>query len=132
MNARLYQCALVLQLCLQNECPKDSTNLSRYGISIVQIDGFWYVQVGNENYDYAVATNEGPIERSPSAKEAGNIGWVNRGIEAALPSIKQIMSEAISQADLEEYKNDIQRQIQEQYDAIQKRKEELELPKIRG
>lgn len=99
MNDKLYQCALLVQEALVANAPKDTWNLALNSIRIVQEDGTWYVLIGGEIAPYAEHTNE-PWQQGKNPNE----GWIEATLEEIRPIIKQVMSGAISQNDLEEYK----------------------------
>ena len=99
MNGKLYQCALLVQEALVANAPKDTWNLALNSIRLVQEDGEWYVLIGGEIAPYAEYTNE-PWQHGKNPNE----GWIEATLESVLPTIKQIMSGAISQVDLDEYK----------------------------
>jgi hypothetical protein len=126
MQNRLYQCVEVLRLCLEIEAPKDTTNLARNGIRPAQIDGEFVVLIGGEIAPYAEITNESWDGYNPPLKghKNPNEGWIDRGIKRAKPIIKQIMSGAISEAELEEYKRTkLQSNLAKQYKELEEEKQ---------
>lgn len=84
---------------LKAEAPYDTGNLAIDGIRVVEGEpGYFYVAVGGEIAPYAKYTQEQWANgRNPNA------GWINRGIEKALPLIKQIMEGAITEDEVNEY-----------------------------
>jgi len=92
---------VVLHTALVANAPKDTWNLALNSIRIVQEAGSWYIVIGGEIAPYAVYTNE-PWLRGKNPNE----GWIERTIENCMPMIRQIMSEAISKAEINEWLRD--------------------------
>jgi hypothetical protein len=99
MKNRQYQAALLLHTALVANAPKDTWNLALNSIRIAQDKGQWHVLIGGEIAPYAEFTNE-PWQRGKNPNE----GWIERTIDECLPMIKQIMSGAITQEEIDEYK----------------------------
>ena len=106
-------------------CPKDTFNLTIAGIVVVDDE---YVGIGNENAEYAIYTNESWKDKRWKGKTNPNEGWVQRGIESALPYIKQIMSGELTKDDIEQSINNLEEDLQKQMNdaAAQYEKELLE------
>lgn len=109
LKDRLYTAAVTLQNILVKNAPKDTWNLARNGIWVLQENGTYWVCVGGENARYAVYTNEPWTEgRNP------NEGWIPRSIEEALPTITAIMQGDISEEELKETNEQLEKEIARQ------------------
>ena len=84
----------VLVMALKSVCPYRTGNLERNGIRVKIDNGTMCVVVGHETSkllgEYAVYTNEPWISPKWNGKQNPNQGWIERGIEKALPLIKQV------------------------------------------
>lgn len=97
MKSRQYQAILYIHAALVANAPKDTWNLALHGIKIIQDAGKFYVAVGGENAPYAEQTNEAwKVGKNP------NEGWIDRTLEEVLPYVKQIMSGALTEKEVEE------------------------------
>lgn len=91
---------------LKAEAPYDTGNLALDGIRVIEGEpGYFYVAVGGEIAPYAKYTQESwdNFDAPLKGKKNPNEGWINRGIEKALPLIKQIMEGAITEDEANEY-----------------------------
>lgn len=95
MKSRQYQAAQYLHAALVAQCPKDTWNLALNGIRIVQDAGKFYIVIGGESAPYAHFTNE-KWDKGKNPNE----GWIERTIEMCLPYIKEIMSGAITENEI--------------------------------
>lgn len=98
LSERSYTAAVLLTNVLVKNCPKDTWNLARNGIWIVQEDGQYYVCIGGERARYAVYTEE-PWEKGKNPNE----GWIERSIEEALPFMRNIMTGSITESEVNDY-----------------------------
>lgn len=98
MTDRCYRAAEVLKSALVANAPKDTWNLALNSIRVVQANGSWYVLIGGEIAPYAEYTNE-TWKKGFNPNE----GWIERSIEEVLPVIRQIMSGALSEAEIDEW-----------------------------
>jgi len=98
LSERSYTAAVLLTNVLVKNCPKDTWNLARNGIWIVQEAGQFYVCIGGERARYAVYTEE-PWSEGKNPNE----GWIERSIEEALPFIRNIMSDKITESEVNDY-----------------------------
>jgi hypothetical protein len=98
MTDRCYRAAEVLKSALVANAPKDTWNLALNSIRVVQENGSWYVLIGGEIAPYAEYTNEA-WKKGTNPNE----GWIERSIEEVLPVITQIMSGALSEAEIDEW-----------------------------
>ncbi len=105
MTDRCYRAAEVLKSALVANAPKDTWNLALSSIRVVQENGSWYVLIGGELAPYAEYTNENWDQFQPplKGKKNPNEGWIERSIEEVLPVIQQIMSGALSEAEIDEW-----------------------------
>lgn len=88
-----------LCIILKAEAPYDTGNLALNSIRVVEVEpGEFHVAIGGEIAAYAKYTQEAWTRgKNP------NEGWINRGIEKALPLLKKIMSGAITEEQVNKY-----------------------------
>lgn len=111
MTDRCYRAAEVLKSALVANAPKDTWNLALNSIRIIQENGAWYVLIGGEIAPYAEYTNEAWKQGTNP-----NEGWIERSIEEVLPVITQIMSGALSEAEIDEWeRNNYKDKITQDY-----------------
>lgn len=84
---------------LKSNAPYDTGNLALNAIRVLETEpGVFCVAIGGELAPYAKYTQEA-WQRGTNPNE----GWINRGIEEAMPLIRDIMSGAISEDDANDY-----------------------------
>lgn len=88
-----------LCIILKAEAPYDTGHLAINSIRVIETEpGEYHVAIGGEIAPYAKYTQEAWTRgKNP------NEGWINRGIEKALPLIKRIMSGAITEEQVNKY-----------------------------
>lgn len=116
LDERCRKAAEVLANVLVKNAPKDTWNLARNGIRIIQDNGFWYVVIGGEIAPYAVYTNE-PWNDGTNPNE----GWIERSIEEAEPMIRQVMCGTVDQNDIDQYINNCETDVRAQHMEFVKR-----------
>lgn len=113
MNNRDIMAYNVLLMALKSVCPYRTGNLERNGIRVKIDNGTMCVVVGHETSkllgEYAVYTNEPWISPKWGGKQNPNQGWIERGIEKALPLIKQVY-QGMTADDFNNVMDDLQRQ----------------------
>lgn len=109
LKDRCYSAALALTNVLVKNAPKDTWNLARNGIWIVQESGNYYICIGGERARYAVYTNE-PWTKGTNPNE----GWIERSIEEALPFIRAIMNGKVTNSDVDDYVKQNEEAIRQQ------------------
>lgn len=113
MNNRDIMAYNVLVMALKSVCPYRTGNLERNGIRVKIDNGTMCVVVGHETSkllgEYAVYTNEPWISPKWGGKQNPNQGWIERGIEKALPLIKQVY-QGMTADDFNNVMDDLQRQ----------------------
>ena len=124
MNNRDIMAYNVLVMALKSVCPYRTGNLERNGIRVKIDNGTMCVAVGHETSkllgEYAVYTNEPWISPKWGGKQNPNQGWIERGIEKALPLIKQVY-QGMTADDLNNVMDDLQRQTATRQAQIRKR-----------
>lgn len=102
---KLYFAAICLQQRLQLYAPIDTGNLMFNGILPVQKvnPNRFDVIIGGGVVDYAVATNE----------KGKHAGWVTRGIESALPTMRLIIGTVWSEQEVEPIIGQQSQQVQQ-------------------
>ena len=114
----------VLVMALKSVCPYRMGNLERNGIRVKIDNGTMCVVVGHETSkllgEYAVYTNEPWISPKWGGKQNPNQGWIERGIEKALPLIKQVY-QGMTADDFNNVMDDLQRQTATRQAQIRKR-----------
>ena len=113
MNNRDIMAYNVLVMALKSVCPYRTGNLERNGIRVNIDNGSMCVEIGHETSkllgEYAVYTNEPWISPKWGGKQNPNQGWIERGIEKALPLIRQVYS-GMTIDDFNDLMDDLQRQ----------------------
>ena len=113
MNNRDIMAYNVLVMALKSVCPYRTGNLERNGIRVQIDNGTMCVVVGHETSkllgEYAVYTNEPWISPKWGGKQNPNQGWIERGIEKALPLIRQVYS-GMTIDDFNDLMDDLQKQ----------------------
>ena len=113
MNNRDIMAYNVLVMALKSVCPYRTGNLERNGIRVKIDIGTMCVVVGHETSkllgEYAVYTNEPWISPKWGGKQNPNQGWIERGIEKALPLIRQVYS-GMTIDDFNDLMDDLQKQ----------------------
>ena len=103
----------VLVMALKSVCPYRTGNLERNGIRVKIDNGTMCVVVGHETSkllgEYAVYTNEPWTSPKWGGKQNPNQGWIERGIEKALPLIRQVYS-GMTIDDFNDLMDDLQKQ----------------------
>jgi hypothetical protein len=98
--------------------PKASTDLSQNIRVLDNKKGSHVIGIGGEPTPYAVYTNEKWVSEKWNGKQNPNEGWIQAGIQTAMPMIQEIMSGAISEEDLK-LTLDTQKDVwQQQHDDI--------------
>ena len=124
MNNRDIMAYNVLVMALKSVCPYSTGNLERNGIRVKIDHGTMCVVVGHETSkllgEYAVYTNEPWISPKWGGKQNPNQGWIERGIEKALPLIKQVY-QGMTADDFNNVMDDLQRQTATRQAQIRKR-----------
>ena len=124
MNNRDIMAYNVLVMALKSVCPYRTGNLERNGIRVKIDNGTMCVVVGHETSkllgEYAVYTNEPWISPKWGGKQNPNQGWIERGIEKALPLIKQVY-QGMTADDFNNVMDDLQRQTATMQAQIRKR-----------
>ena len=124
MNNRDIRADDVLVMALKSVCPYRTGDLERNGIRVKIDNGTMCVVVGHETSkllgEYAVYTNEPWISPKWGGKQNPNQGWIERGIEKALPLIKQVY-QGMTADDFNNVMDDLQRQIATRQAQIRKR-----------
>ena len=114
----------VLLMALKSVCQYRTGNLERNGIRVKIDNGTMCVVVGHETSkllgEYAVYTNEPWISPKWNGKQNPNQGWIERGIEKALPLIKQVY-QGMTADDFNNVMDDLQRQTATRQAQIRKR-----------
>ena len=113
MNNRDIMAYNVLVMALKSVCPYRTGNLERNGIRIKISNGSMCVEIGHDTSkvlgEYAVYTNEPWISPKWGGKQNPNQGWIERGIEKALPLIRQVYS-GMTIDDFNDLMDDLQKQ----------------------
>ena len=113
MNNRDIMAYNVLVMALKSVCPYRTGNLERNGIRVKIDNGTMCVEIGHETSkllgEYAVYTNEPWISPKWGGKQNPNQGWIERGIEKALPLIRQVYS-GMTIDDFNDLMDDLQKQ----------------------
>ena len=103
----------VLVMALKSVCPYRTGNLERNGIRGKIDNGTMCVEIGHDTSkvlgEYAVYTNEPWISPKWGGKQNPNQGWIERGIEKALPLIRQVYS-GMTIDDFNDLMDDLQKQ----------------------
>ena len=124
MNNRDIMAYNVLVMALKSVCPYRTGNLERNGIRVKIDNGTMCVEIGHETSkllgEYAVYTNEPWISPKWGGKQNPNQGWIERGIEKALPLIKQVY-QGMTADDFNNVMDDLQRQTATRQAQIRKR-----------
>ena len=124
MNNRDIMAYNVLVMALKSVCPYRTGNLERHRIRVKIDNGTMCVVVGHETSkllgEYAVYTNEPWISPKWGGKQNPNQGWIERGIEKALPLIKQVY-QGMTADDFNNVMDDLQRQTATRQAQIRKR-----------
>ena len=124
MNNRDIMAYNVLVMALKSVCPYRTGNLERNGIRVKIDNGSMCVEIGHETSkllgEYAVYTNEPWISPKWGGKQNPNQGWIERGIEKALPLIKQVY-QGMTADDFNNVMDDLQRQTATRQAQIRKR-----------
>lgn len=124
MNNRDIMAYNVLVMALKSVCPYRTGTLERNGIRVKIDNGTMCVVVGHETSkllgEYAVYTNEPWISPKWGGKQNPNQGWIERGIEKALPLIKQVY-QGMTADDFNNVMDDLQRQTATRQAQIRKR-----------
>lgn len=113
MNNRDIMAYNVLLMALKSVCPYRTGNLERNGIRVKIENGSMCVEIGHDTSkvlgEYAVYTNEPWISPKWGGKQNPNQGWIERGIEKALPLIRQVYS-GMTIDDFNDLMDDLQKQ----------------------
>ena len=113
MNNRDIMAYNVLVMALKSVCPYRTGNLERNGIRVKIDNGTMCVEIGHDTSkllgEYAVYTNEPWISPKWGGKQNPNQGWIERGIEKALPLIRQVYS-GMTIDDFNDLMDDLQKQ----------------------
>ena len=113
MNNRDIMAYNVLLMALKSVCPYRTGNLERNGIRVKIDNGTMCVEIGHDTSkvlgEYAVYTNEPWISPKWGGKQNPNQGWIERGIEKALPLIRQVYS-GMTIDDFNDLMDDLQKQ----------------------
>ena len=113
MNNRDIMAYNVLVMALKSVCPYRTGNLERNGIRVKIENGSMCVEIGHDTSkvlgEYAVYTNEPWISPKWGGKQNPNQGWIERGIEKALPLIRQVYS-GMTIDDFNDLMDDLQKQ----------------------
>lgn len=113
MNNRDIMAYNVLVMALKSVCPYRTGNLERNGIRVKIDNGSMCVEIGHDTSkvlgEYAVYTNEPWISPKWGGKQNPNQGWIERGIEKALPLIRQVYS-GMTIDDFNDLMDDLQKQ----------------------
>ena len=124
MNNRDIMAYNVLVMALKSVCPYRTGNLERKGIRVKIDNGTMCVEIGHDTSkvlgEYAVYTNEPWISPKWGGKQNPNQGWIERGIEKALPLIKQVY-QGMTADDFNNVMDDLQRQTATRQAQIRKR-----------
>lgn len=124
MNNRDIMAYNVLVMALKSVCPYRTGNLERNGIRVKIDNGSMCVEIGHDTSkvlgEYAVYTNEPWISPKWGGKQNPNQGWIERGIEKALPLIKQVY-QGMTADDFNNVMDDLQRQTATRQAQIRKR-----------
>jgi hypothetical protein len=80
----------VLLMYLKAESPYDTGNLSKNGIRIVLKGDDIHIAIGGNLANYAVYTNEPWLSVKWNGKQNPNEGWIKKAITKALPTLKAI------------------------------------------
>ena len=124
MNNRDIMAYNVLVMALKSVCPYRTGNLERNGIRVKIDNGTMCVEIGHDTSkvlgEYAVYTNEPWISPKWGGKQNPNQGWIERGIEKALPLIKQVY-QGMTADDFNNVMDDLQRQTATRQAQIRKR-----------
>lgn len=95
-----------LCIILKAEAPYDTGNLAIDSIRVIETEpGEYHVAIGGEIAPYAKYTQENwdKFQAPLKGKKNPNEGWINRGIEKAMPLLKRIMSGAITEEQVNKY-----------------------------
>ena len=115
---RLDQAADFLVLWLQVKAPKDTGNLALNAIRKAYDDnGMPIIVIGGEVAPYAVFTNEPWIDDRWNGAQNPNQGWIQRAIQEAAPTMRIMLSGAMTQEDLESLVQAASVSLQDQLDA---------------
>ena len=113
MNNRDIMAYNVLVMALKSVCTYRTGNLERNGIRVKIDNGSMCVEIGHDTSkvlgEYAVYTNEPWISPKWGGKQNPNQGWIERGIEKALPLIRQVYS-GMTIDDFNDLMDDLQKQ----------------------
>lgn len=113
MNNRDIMAYNVLLMALKSVCPYRTGNLERNGIRVKIENGSMCVEIGHDTSkvlgEYAVYANEPWISPKWGGKQNPNQGWIERGIEKALPLIRQVYS-GMTIDDFNDLMDDLQKQ----------------------
>ena len=113
MNNRDIMAYNVLVMALKSVCPYRTGNLERNGIRVKIDNGTMCVEIGHDTSkvlgEYAVYTNEPWISPKWGGKQNPNQGWIEQGIEKALPLIRQVYS-GMTIDDFNDLMDDLQKQ----------------------
>ena len=99
MEDKAYKVATLLCTALKAACPFRSGNLAST-IHVAQDPDGLYVVIGNENIDYAAATNEPWISPKWNGKKNPNEGWVENTIKKYENNIKAIFQGEMTEEEL--------------------------------
>lgn len=108
-----FKIAQYIESALKTDAPKDTWNLTNNGIRAVQQSLKWVVLVGGEPADYAIKLNE----------EGKHKGWVNKTIERCMPTIKNILSDNITNEEMEDLLEQENNKLQDKLQKHIERKE---------
>lgn len=97
MEDKEMRVARLLEAVLRAACPYDSGNLADT-IHANQDEKGHFVAIGDENTDYAAATNEPWVNRKGKNP---NEGWVQRAVEKAIPQIEAIYAGTMTEEDFD-------------------------------
>ena len=124
MNNRDIMAYNVLVMALKSVCPYRTGNLERNGIRVKIDNGSMCVEIGHDTSkvlgEYAVYTNEPWISPKWGGKQNPNQGWIERGIEKALPLIRQVYA-GMTIDDFNDLMDDLQKQTATRQAQIRKR-----------
>jgi len=119
LDEKLYQASKYLEAILRIFAPKDSTNLAKNAIRVVQVAPSNYqIIIGGEIAPYAVYTNAEWISPKWRGKRNPNQNWVGRAIESAKPFLNQILSGGVTLSEIEQQLFTSRTQLQEQLNLL--------------
>jgi hypothetical protein len=119
LDEKLYQSGKYLESILRVFAPKDSTNLAKNAIRLVQVrPNVYQIIIGGEIAPYAVYTNAEWISPRWRGKRNPNQDWVGRAIESAKPFLIQILGGVVTLSEIEQELLGSRTQLQEQLNLL--------------